>query len=124
MAEHVDRSREQGERMRLDNQNVLPEIAAGEQADPAWTASRTLPPEKLGAPSADRKHEVLSHNQAAAVRSISDAVVIKDGEPFFLCPPDPDRRSVRTGRQGQAGGHAARPGEDTADRGRARLLVG
>jgi glycogen debranching enzyme len=36
----------------------------------------------------DRKHEVLSHNQASTVRSISDAVVIKDGERFFLCPPD------------------------------------
>ena len=45
-------------------------------------------PSRAGAGSSDRKHEVLSHNQASTVRSISDAVVIKDGEPFFLCPPD------------------------------------
>jgi glycogen debranching enzyme len=45
-------------------------------------------PSTTGAASSDRKHEVLSHNQASTVRSISDAVVIKDGEPFFLCPPD------------------------------------
>jgi glycogen debranching enzyme len=45
-------------------------------------------PGRTAEPSADRKHEVLSHNQASTVRSISDAVVIKDGEPFFLCPPD------------------------------------
>ena len=45
-------------------------------------------PSRTGAASSDRKHEVLSHNQASTVRSISDAVVIKDGEPFFLCPPD------------------------------------
>src|SRR5690349_13338060 len=45
-------------------------------------------PGRSGDSSADRKHQVLSHNQASTVRSISDAVVIKDGEPFFLCPPD------------------------------------
>src|SRR4029079_3884339 len=45
-------------------------------------------PGRTGDPSDERKHEVLSHNQASTVRSISDAVVIKDGEPFFLCPPD------------------------------------
>ena len=45
-------------------------------------------PSRTAAASSDRKHEVLSHNEASTVRSISDAVVIKDGEPFFLCPPD------------------------------------
>jgi glycogen debranching enzyme len=45
-------------------------------------------PGGTGNKASDRKHEVLSHNQASTVRSISDAVVIKDGEPFFLCPPD------------------------------------
>jgi glycogen debranching enzyme len=42
----------------------------------------------VGDRASGRKHEVLSHDQASTVRSISDAVVIKDGEPFFLCPPD------------------------------------
>src|SRR5690242_2965476 len=36
----------------------------------------------------DRKSQVLTHHTASRVRSIADAVVIKDGEPFFLCPPD------------------------------------
>ncbi len=35
-----------------------------------------------------RKTQVLTHHTASQVRSIADAVVIKDGEPFFLCPPD------------------------------------
>ncbi|HEU4674199.1 MAG TPA: glycogen debranching N-terminal domain-containing protein [Candidatus Limnocylindrales bacterium] len=35
-----------------------------------------------------RKQQVLTKRQAAGVRSISDAVVVKSGEPFFLCPPD------------------------------------
>lgn len=35
-----------------------------------------------------RKLQVLTQHTASGVRSISDAVVIKDGEPFFLCPPD------------------------------------
>lgn len=37
---------------------------------------------------ADRNREVLTKGRASAVRSISGAVVIKDGEPFFVCPPD------------------------------------
>ncbi len=36
----------------------------------------------------NRKQQVLTKTQSSFVRSISDAVVIKDGEPFFLCPPD------------------------------------
>ncbi|PZR63266.1 MAG: amylo-alpha-1,6-glucosidase [Chloroflexi bacterium] len=36
----------------------------------------------------DRKQQVLTKTQSSFVRSISDAVVIKDGEPFFLCPPN------------------------------------
>lgn len=36
----------------------------------------------------DRKRRVLKRSHASNVRSISDAVVIKDGDPFFLCPPD------------------------------------
>ncbi len=36
----------------------------------------------------DRKQQVLTHGSASVVQSISDAVVAKDGEPFFLCPPD------------------------------------
>jgi glycogen debranching enzyme len=36
----------------------------------------------------DRKRDVLKRSQASTVRSISGAVVIKDGDPFFLCPPD------------------------------------
>ena len=35
-----------------------------------------------------RKVQVLTRHSASSVRSIADAVVIKDGEPFFLCPPD------------------------------------
>jgi glycogen debranching enzyme len=35
-----------------------------------------------------RKEQVLTQHTASVVRSISDAVVAKDGEPFFLCPPD------------------------------------
>jgi glycogen debranching enzyme len=36
----------------------------------------------------ERKDRVLTQGTAAIVRSISDAVVAKDGEPFFICPPD------------------------------------
>ncbi|HEY3522746.1 MAG TPA: glycogen debranching N-terminal domain-containing protein [Candidatus Limnocylindrales bacterium] len=35
-----------------------------------------------------RKQQILTRKQAAVVRNISDAVVVKSGEPFFLCPPD------------------------------------
>ena len=35
-----------------------------------------------------RKEQVLTQRTASIVHSISDAVVAKDGEPFFLCPPD------------------------------------
>src|SRR3954463_3154686 len=41
-----------------------------------------------GAARRDRKRDVLSRHTASTVGSIADAVVIKDGEPFFLCPPD------------------------------------
>ncbi len=36
----------------------------------------------------DRKATVLTHGSASVVSSITDAVVVKRGEPFFLCPPD------------------------------------
>jgi glycogen debranching enzyme len=36
----------------------------------------------------ERKTQVLTSHTASRVGSIADAVVIKDGEPFFLCPPD------------------------------------
>ena len=35
-----------------------------------------------------RKSQVLTSHTASRVGSIADAVVIKDGEPFFICPPD------------------------------------
>jgi glycogen debranching enzyme len=35
-----------------------------------------------------RKQQVLTKGRASTVRSITDAVVAKDGEPFFLCQPD------------------------------------
>jgi glycogen debranching enzyme len=36
----------------------------------------------------ERKEQVLTRHTASDVGSIADAVVVKDGEPFFLCPPD------------------------------------
>jgi glycogen debranching enzyme len=42
-----------------------------------------------GRPGSDeRKAHVLTHHNASSVRSIADALVVKDGEPFFLCPRD------------------------------------
>jgi glycogen debranching enzyme len=41
-----------------------------------------------GASRSERKTHVLTQHTASLVRSIADAVVIKEGEPFFLCPPD------------------------------------
>jgi glycogen debranching enzyme len=35
-----------------------------------------------------RKQQVLTKGRATVVNSITDAVVAKDGEPFFLCEPD------------------------------------
>src|SRR3954447_26855496 len=35
-----------------------------------------------------RKQRVLTRGRASVVNSITDAVVAKDGEPFFLCEPD------------------------------------
>ncbi len=35
---------------------------------------------------AERKRNVLTQSQASKVESIGDAVVIKDGDPFFICP--------------------------------------
>ena len=35
-----------------------------------------------------RKERVLTHSSASAVKSITDAVAAKNGEPFFLCNPD------------------------------------
>src|SRR3954447_16730973 len=35
-----------------------------------------------------RKRQVLTKGRATVVQSITDAVVAKDGEPFFLCEPD------------------------------------
>ncbi|HET7030312.1 MAG TPA: glycogen debranching N-terminal domain-containing protein [Candidatus Limnocylindrales bacterium] len=40
------------------------------------------------ASASERKTHVLKQHTASLVRSIADAVVIKDDEPFFLCPPD------------------------------------
>jgi glycogen debranching enzyme len=51
------------------------------------TTDKPAAPQK-GADQRDRKSQVLTHHTASQVRSIADAVVIKDGEPFFLCPPD------------------------------------
>ena len=34
------------------------------------------------------KTQVLTHETASVVRSITNAVVVKNGEPFFICPPD------------------------------------
>jgi glycogen debranching enzyme len=44
----------------------------------------------LGDPKArqDRKAQVLTHHSASRVQSIADALVIKEHEPFFLCPAD------------------------------------
>src|SRR3954465_5722448 len=36
----------------------------------------------------ERKSNVLTRGDASQVRSIAEAVVIKDGGPLFLCPPD------------------------------------
>jgi glycogen debranching enzyme len=45
-------------------------------------------PEPKSAPERhQRKEQVLTKGAASVVRSIADAVVIKDDEPFFLCPP-------------------------------------
>ncbi|HEY3072482.1 MAG TPA: hypothetical protein VGJ46_06660, partial [Candidatus Limnocylindrales bacterium] len=35
-----------------------------------------------------RKTQVLTHETASVVRSITNAVVVKNGEPFFICPPE------------------------------------
>jgi len=51
------------------------------------TSDKPATPPK-GTDQRDRKSQVLTHHTASRVRSIADAVVIKDGEPFFLCPPD------------------------------------
>ena len=45
----------------------------------------------------ERKSQVLSHHRPSTVRSIVDAVVVKDGEPFFLCPPDGQIRAWPSG---------------------------
>ncbi len=37
---------------------------------------------------AERKKRVLTQGTASVVRSIASAVVAKDGEPFFICPPE------------------------------------
>ena len=52
--------------------------AAGSAADDRVTADGT----------AESKTRVLTHHSASIVPSIADAIVIKEGEPFFLCPPD------------------------------------
>ena len=49
--------------------------------EPATRPSRT---EDQG----ERKAHVLTKHSASIVPSIADAIVIKEGEPFFLCPPD------------------------------------
>jgi glycogen debranching enzyme len=50
-------------------------------------SSQAHPP-RTGREQADRKAQVLTHGAASVVPSIADAIVIKQGEPFFLCPPD------------------------------------
>ncbi len=37
---------------------------------------------------ARRKRDVLTRSHASVVQSIGDAIVIKSGDPFFVCPPD------------------------------------
>jgi hypothetical protein len=54
----------------------------------AAEASGSRRPAAEPAQRARRKEQVLTQHTASIVRSISDAVVAKDGEPFFLCPPD------------------------------------
>ena len=48
-------------------------------------ATATVPADQ-GPPA--RKQHALTQGRASVVRSITDAVVAKDGEPFFLCEPD------------------------------------
>ena len=45
-------------------------------------------PGATGRQTAQRKQQVLTKGRASVVGSIADAVVAKDGEPFFLCQPD------------------------------------
>jgi glycogen debranching enzyme len=52
---------------------------------PAATAPR---PTDARSDPEERKSQVLTSHTASRVGSIADAVVIKDGEPFFICPPD------------------------------------
>src|SRR5689334_20533836 len=50
---------------------------------------RSKPAPHLGSESEGaRKQRVLTKGRATVVRSITEAVVAKDGEPFFLCEPD------------------------------------
>jgi glycogen debranching enzyme len=64
----------------------------GQQQDqdrePHSGEDRPNPEPRSGSEQHHRKQQVLTRGQASVVRSISDAVVVKSGEPFFLCPPD------------------------------------
>ncbi|HEY2887562.1 MAG TPA: hypothetical protein VGJ17_03025, partial [Candidatus Limnocylindrales bacterium] len=57
--------------------------ARGPGAEPSLSEAPPagLPPDKHR-----RKEQVLTRHTASDVGSIADAVVVKDGEPFFLCP--------------------------------------
>ncbi|HEY2916442.1 MAG TPA: glycogen debranching N-terminal domain-containing protein [Candidatus Limnocylindrales bacterium] len=55
----------------------------GAEPSPSEPPPAGRPPDKHR-----RKEQVLTRHTASDVGSIADAVVVKDGEPFFLCPPD------------------------------------
>ena len=58
---------------------------------PEWSDARREPDPPLSpSPKAarERAEAIPAETSSADVESIADAVVIKDGEPFFLCPPD------------------------------------
>ncbi|HEX7127566.1 MAG TPA: glycogen debranching N-terminal domain-containing protein [Thermodesulfobacteriota bacterium] len=54
--------------------------------------ARRLPPDRrapaASGDAAERKAQVLTKGAPSVTRGVADAMVIKDGEPFFLCGPD------------------------------------
>ena len=54
---------------------------------PARTGDSASPPKGVRERD-DRKARLLKQASASIVASIADAIAIKHGEPFFLCPPD------------------------------------
>src|SRR5436309_10937250 len=63
-------------------------MAISARPDEAAQKSETTPRPRAAGDPQDRKSQVLTSHTASRVGSISDAVVIKDGEPFFICPPN------------------------------------